>query len=574
MKLRVGNLILLFFLALSWSPLVTGACTFPGTVPGTSWWQGYSTAGTDLLRKYATNTVTIDTTTGTDSYTCSLDPAVVGGFYYYSWQGGANINICVEELYTDQAIFFRDGDPAKSNADCVNKVSGNPNVAIKYPFDFSASTCDPLPVGAYQTEFNPGTGAVCVGEDSSIMAIEEKTITFKMCPVAGTNAYKTPVDVTLTCVQQTPASTYSQPAENGDIMILTGNVEGKQRFYCGRYLVDPTTNKPTISLGLTMDTLGCDLAQTSTSAETDKYVSYSSTPIECLADYCMNGGTCVVTAPNLVLTYDCTCPTGFTGSICETAVDPCASSPCTTNQTCVTKSATEYICNDPGTSSDFPWLPIVIAIGAALLFALLAGLIYACCRYCCVPSAVIGDVANDAIIYGSKGALIANQEKMMVNQGPTIAKRAILDAPMQTQKVYTGPLQFRPGPIEQTKLWRSEAVYTPGLQYPHAIVGDYPLDPNLPVDVMVPFTDGSVEVHPAYLPHPAQVNLRPIEPPPRIVAELGPQPIASEIRHSREPLIIQELDDQGRLSAYADGVRNDGLIIGDDRHVNYEFVNI
>jgi hypothetical protein len=236
-----------------------------------------------------------------------------------------------------------------------------------------------------------------------------------------------------------------------------------------------------------------------------------------------------------------------------------------------------------GSTSDFPWLPIVIAIGAALLFALLAGLIYACCRYCCVPSAVVADVADNAIVYGSKTAMLANQGRVMVNQpattmvnqtAPTIAKRAILDAPMQTQRVYTGPIQFRPGAIEHSNIWRSEAVYTPGLQYPHAMVGDYPLDPNLPVDVMVPFTDGSVEVHPTYLPRPSQVNLRPIEPPPRIVAELGPEPIASEIRTSREPLIIQELDDQGRLSAYADGVNNGGLVIGDERHVNYEFVNM
>ena len=53
-----------------------------------------------------------------------------------------------------------------------------------------------------------------------------------------------PVDVTLDCVLTTPASTYSQPPENGDFLILTGNVDGKQRFYCA---VRPTMKLHQIS---------------------------------------------------------------------------------------------------------------------------------------------------------------------------------------------------------------------------------------------------------------------------------------------------------------------------------------
>jgi hypothetical protein len=232
------------------------------------------------------------------------------------------------------------------------------------------------------------------------------------------------------------------------------------------------------------------------------------------------------------------------------AVDPCASNPCLSNQTCtVVDDGANYECTPPG-DSDFPWLPIVIAVGVALLFALLGALLYCCCRYCCV---------------GGGGNVVARE---VVKQAPAQVAQNITQAPATVPKEALA--------VPTTNIFRSEAVYTPGFQYPYVVVNDYPLEPGMPVDVMVPFVDGSVESHPAYIASPRPAPSLPPQntgPEPVIVASLEPvQPRNVQ----QQPLILQEVDDAGRMTGYATGGgrSNEGLVIGDDTHVRYEFVNI
>lgn len=63
---------------------------------------------------------------------------------------------------------------------------------------------------------------------------------------------------------------------------------------------------------------------------------------------CQNGGSCHVRespgggTPSFV----CSCPVGYTASLCEIRIDnACDSSPCFNNGTCVLKSLHEYTCS-------------------------------------------------------------------------------------------------------------------------------------------------------------------------------------------------------------------------------------
>lgn len=52
---------------------------------------------------------------------------------------------------------------------------------------------------------------------------------------------------------------------------------------------------------------------------------------ECSSNPCRNGGTCV----DKVNAYQCICPSGFTGSNCETNIDDCHGNPCLNGGTCI-----------------------------------------------------------------------------------------------------------------------------------------------------------------------------------------------------------------------------------------------
>lgn len=61
---------------------------------------------------------------------------------------------------------------------------------------------------------------------------------------------------------------------------------------------------------------------------------------ECESSPCQNGGTCV----DLINAYNCTCPSIYTGTLCEEdAIDQCASSPCQNSGTC-TDGFQSYTC--------------------------------------------------------------------------------------------------------------------------------------------------------------------------------------------------------------------------------------
>ena len=65
----------------------------------------------------------------------------------------------------------------------------------------------------------------------------------------------------------------------------------------------------------------------------------------CLQRPCQNGGTCF-SSNNI--NFQCTCPTGFTGQICDTRfIDPydkCASGPCRNGAACQMNSFGDIVC--------------------------------------------------------------------------------------------------------------------------------------------------------------------------------------------------------------------------------------
>ena len=57
------------------------------------------------------------------------------------------------------------------------------------------------------------------------------------------------------------------------------------------------------------------------------------------SDPCLNGGTC----RDGEQSFTCECPTGFTGTTCE-SLDACASSPCFSGATCINHPGYQYTC--------------------------------------------------------------------------------------------------------------------------------------------------------------------------------------------------------------------------------------
>ncbi|XP_023340422.1 neurogenic locus Notch protein-like [Eurytemora carolleeae] len=64
---------------------------------------------------------------------------------------------------------------------------------------------------------------------------------------------------------------------------------------------------------------------------------------------CLNGGTCnVLFSNNQPPTFQCTCPVGFTASLCEVPVENvCDSSPCRNGGSCHLSSLSRYTCTCP-----------------------------------------------------------------------------------------------------------------------------------------------------------------------------------------------------------------------------------
>ena len=278
-------------------------------------------------------------------------------------------------------------------------------------------------------------------------------------------------------------------------------------------------------------------------------------------------------------------------------IDACTSSPCAGNMTCRATGGGDYICEPSGggDDGDFPWLPVIIAACVALGVLLLALLLYCCVRYCRRM-----EFYDDSSSTTSSSRSSSSYEKKPVKKP---AKKPLAPAiklpPPQPQpqplvllapQYIPEPVMFEPPPLE---VWRSNAVFTTGLQYPHVIVGDYPLNEGPEVNVAVPFVDGTVEEHPAYAPMPKRrAILAPVlssygGPVPSIVASLGPAQgsmLASEVRAmvnntpipTRTPMVIQELDEQGHVMPKEEGTATAqrGILIGEERHVSYDTLPI
>ena len=61
---------------------------------------------------------------------------------------------------------------------------------------------------------------------------------------------------------------------------------------------------------------------------------------QCQTNPCSNGGTC----QNTVNGYNCYCPLGFTGSLCQTQITQCTSSSCKNGATCVENPPISFSC--------------------------------------------------------------------------------------------------------------------------------------------------------------------------------------------------------------------------------------
>ncbi|KAK6641634.1 hypothetical protein RUM44_013349 [Polyplax serrata] len=71
---------------------------------------------------------------------------------------------------------------------------------------------------------------------------------------------------------------------------------------------------------------------------------------------CQNGGVCKVkTSPNVLPTFSCECPIGFSASLCEISEDnACDSDPCMNGGTCSLRSLDSYNCTcAPGFTGQF-----------------------------------------------------------------------------------------------------------------------------------------------------------------------------------------------------------------------------
>ena len=66
---------------------------------------------------------------------------------------------------------------------------------------------------------------------------------------------------------------------------------------------------------------------------------------KCAVSRCRNNAVCIEDQIN---SFKCLCPRGFTGALCDTAIDLCMSSPCMNNATCTAVNSTFRCTCPPG----------------------------------------------------------------------------------------------------------------------------------------------------------------------------------------------------------------------------------
>ena len=69
---------------------------------------------------------------------------------------------------------------------------------------------------------------------------------------------------------------------------------------------------------------------------------------KCASVPCLNGGTCQNTIPGY---FQCICPFGYAGTLCQVKDDPCRSWPCRHGGTCLQRPHGQYACICPNGTS-------------------------------------------------------------------------------------------------------------------------------------------------------------------------------------------------------------------------------
>ncbi|KAF5279548.1 hypothetical protein FQR65_LT03370 [Abscondita terminalis] len=117
-----------------------------------------------------------------------------------------------------------------------------------------------------------------------------------------------------------------------------------------QYNVDECISQPCLNDGQCINKLGgyecrCQSGYAGRICELEVYENpclppNCSTDTVCINNPCLNGGTC----NPLTNSYNCTCPPGFTGNLCNASKDGCASNPCSNGGLCI-ENFNGFFCN-------------------------------------------------------------------------------------------------------------------------------------------------------------------------------------------------------------------------------------
>ncbi|XP_071786151.1 uncharacterized protein [Asterias amurensis] len=227
------------------------------------------------------------------------------------------------------------GHVPTADLDCVE-------CGLGFYFDSATITCISCPVGSYQDEEAQLTCKTCPPGTSTIgNTTKSAEECLGICPSGHFSS--TGLEPCLKCekgsYQAMAGSNYCQQCPVGQSTARMGSsTVGECTDVCGLGTfsstgVQPCTSCPLHSYQSEEGQSSCDSCPEweitqSTGATTSDMCQMQTF---CLADSCLNGGTCV----EQIGTYRCECPVGLTGQHCQTNVDDCQQDSCLNGGTCL-----------------------------------------------------------------------------------------------------------------------------------------------------------------------------------------------------------------------------------------------